>query len=111
METQTDIPNASPSLALVRGSKPRALSRHEAKKLIQREGHNLVLHDTKDGYANDPAFHWLCDLRRKQRHVWGGMLRWIDRMVDRGYSEQAIQIIPDLLRAYIRDQFDGGRAA
>jgi len=100
----------SASLALVRGSQSRVLARSESRQLIQREAHALVLHATRDGFRQDPAFHWLGDLRRGRRHVWGGILRFIDYLVAKGHSETVVQMIPDLLREYVADQYRG-RAA
>lgn len=116
-----DVPNRIPdtssaSLAVVRGSLPRSLARVESRKLIHREGHALVLHATQGGMtraersANPERFSWLGDLRRGRRHIWGGILSFVDELVARGHPETVVQMIPSLLREYVADQFRG-RAA
>jgi hypothetical protein len=94
------------SMALVRGCAPRALRRAEASRVIQREAHSLVLHATREGIPAD-RFDWWADLRRGRLRIWGGLLRFVDSLIARGFPEHRVQIIPDLLRAYISDQYPG----
>lgn len=93
-------------MALVRGSAPRALRKAESRKLIQREAHNLVLDATSDGIP-EVGFDYWADLRRQRRRIWGGLLRFVDALIAKGYPEKVVQIIPDLLREYVADQYRG----
>lgn len=107
------VPNPSMSLAIVRGSAPRSLARHETKALVRRKAHDLVLVATGDGYANDPWFHWLGDLRRARTHVYGSLLRFIDLCAmktkdgKRRVPKWMVKMIPQWIDAYIEDCFEG----
>jgi hypothetical protein len=113
MNEQPDppVPNSSTSLAVVRGSAPRALARHEAKTLARRKAHDLVLVATEAGYANDPWFHWLGDLRRARTHVYGSLLRFIDLCAmkakdgKRRVPKWMVKMIPQWIDSYIEDQY------
>lgn len=73
---------------------------------MQREGHQLALVATKDSFRQDPAFHWLADLRRGRRNIWGSILRFIDVSVRRRVPKEVLDHLPQLLQSYIDDQFD-----
>lgn len=98
---------APTALAVVRGSQSRAVARQQARAVIQREAHNLVLHATSEGIPSD-RFDWWADLRRQRRRVWGGLLRFVDALIEKGHPEHLVQIIPRLLSEYIADQYRGG---
>lgn len=103
----------SPCLAVVRGSVPRSLAKHQTKALAQRGAHGLVLVATEDGYAKDPFFHWLGDLRRSRTHVYGSLLRFIDLCAmktkdgRRRVPKWMVKMIPRWIDAYIEDVFEG----
>jgi hypothetical protein len=102
--------NDPPGLALVRNDQPKAVRHLEARRRIERRAHDLVLMTTSGGV---PAFHadWHYDLRRGRLRIFGGLLRFIDVSVARGVPRAFIDMIPDVLRAYIQDQFDAAEAA
>lgn len=86
---------------------PKAVVKAARRSLINREGHNLVLLATRDGIPDD-RFDWWADLRRGRLRIWGGLLRFVDSLIQKGHTERVVQIIPDLLREYIADQFRDG---
>lgn len=93
----------SSSLALVRGSAPRALVRRDR---LHREGHQLALVATKDSFRQDPAFHWLADLRRGRLSIWGGLLRFIDKLVERRVpKEDAADLLAPFIQAYVNEAY------
>lgn len=85
---------------------PKALVKAQRRAVMNREGHNLVLLATNDGIPVD-RFDWWADLRRGRLRIWGGLLRFVDSLIAKGHAESVVQIIPDLLREYIADQFRG----
>ncbi len=106
----------SASLAVVRGSASRALARIESRKAIQREAHALVLRASQGEVTrrarleNRGQFDWWADLRRERRRVYGGLLRFIDALIAKGWPEDKVQMIPGWISSYISDGYRG-RAA
>lgn len=83
----------------------RIVRRSTSKAVIVRKSHDLVLHATAGGVPERCA-QWWFDLRRQRLTVFGGLLRLIDRLVEKGRPEDEVQMISGWLRAYIADQYD-----
>lgn len=76
---------------------------------MHREGHQLALVATKDSFRQDPAFHWLADLRRGRLNIWGALLRFVDKLVERRIpkSEAADKLAP-FIQAYVDEAYADG---
>jgi hypothetical protein len=75
---------------------------------MRREGHNLAIVATKDGYAMDPMFDWLGDLRRGQRQIWGSLLRFIDTLARREVPKRIADMLAPFVQAYVDDAYEHG---
>lgn len=82
----------------------RIVRRSASKAIVVRKSHDLVLHATAGGVPERCA-QWWYDLRRARLTVFGGLLRLIDRLVDKGRPEDEVQMISGWIRAYISDQY------
>lgn len=87
---------------IVKGDQPRVIRGIEARKKIARELHAVVLQTPvpKEQRA------YLYDLRRGRRHIWGGLLRFIDVSVLTGVARSTLLVIPRVIAHYIEDACD-----
>jgi hypothetical protein len=112
MSTKTvgEYRNEPPCLALVKDDRPKAIKHYEARRLANRHMHDLVLITNERGVPDFLA-DWFGDLRRGRLRVWGGLLRFIDVSIARGVPRAIINMIPEILREYLNDQYDAAEQA
>jgi hypothetical protein len=81
-----------------------------ARDRIKREAHSLAVQHT-DGETSkgSPNAWWATDLRRGQRHIYGGLLRFIEHLHRRNVSLETALLIPQWLEAFIRELWTGDR--
>jgi hypothetical protein len=99
---QSRSPKEVPNVAVIRGDIPRRIRGLEARRLIDRELHGMVVN------APMPEHHadWWYDLRRGQLRVYGALLRCIDWLINSGAPRATVLRIPELLHWYVLDQLE-----
>lgn len=109
-------------LRMHRGGQARPVRGAEARKRIRQELHSLAItvqgnHTIGDLAAVAPegtgvnVVAWWKDVRRGQQTVYGTLFRFIDIAVRLGTPRSVLLVIPDVIRAYITDQYEDDRLA
>lgn len=81
----------------------RKFRREQARHRADRELSYVV---ARTPVPKDSRRHMVYDLRRGQRKVYGGLFTYIDIAIEGGVPVDVLEVIPDVVAWYIKDQMD-----